>query len=685
MRVPEVLWDWTRKQLERAKDGTGKEDVRTARAIALFPPDGVPRRIIEALWYADFGERDAPATLDAYREDPDLFADTLGRLATFSLIQEDENSQLLRLHRLDRAAILKEIASDSATRIWCRRIGEALRNCPCCTPADWAMFATCPELMKACPWGSLDSAHLTKILADCPDLQDHLGIPWHRLAVEDWWKLCERDARFFDRAVQHGIPLLPYLASQDPQREKLFNLEDFNGAAWATLLAGHPELDDTCRFFGRLTKNDLLYLLSYRPEAEAYCQHREILRCAGHRQPHPWKSNLPGDGTQWGSLLSRQPDLLAEQGQWESMTPQNILSILRQAPAFAKKCPSRLLEDINGWEWTVLVLEQPEVLSIYPSHLFPRNDPVRTWNYDNGIDWAHLLKSRPELKDRCPFNTLSVETWCQLLLLDSAYKEFDPPWDQIGPEVQVNPSFQRLFELDELAAYRLPSTGKQVQRIAPACRNPAPSLALLLHAGRRLREPSSKVPALPTDAQQSDASAASLARFGFGREYFSPSAICQMLDVPSGLDFSHLDHDWTDDGKSVCYSVDLLEEVLGEVKQLSRSDTEQLLQGMKFPQTCSSNDELFSAVLVCLYPQLAESPHIDWAKFASRELCLIMLNRPTLAKCCDWSKFSGHDWAVLLAKNPEFAPKCDWSKFSEEDWAYLHADRPWMTAAPETW
>ena len=158
-----------------------------------------------------------------------------------------------------------------------------------------------------------------------------------------------------------------------------------------------------------------------------------------------------------------------------------------------------------------------------------------------------------------------------------------------------------------------------------------------------------------------------------------------MLDVPSGLDFSHLDYDWTDDGKSVCYSVDLLEEVLGEVKQQSRSDTEQLLQGMKFPQTCSSNDELFSAVLVCLYPQLAESPHIDWAKFASRELCLIMLNRPTLAKCCDWSKFSGHDWAVLLAKNPEFAPKCDWSKFSEEDWAYLHADRPWMTAAPETW
>ena len=744
-RVPEVIWAWTREKLERASGGI--MDVQLARTIALFPPDGVPLRIIEALWFSDFGRLDAQATLDAYRDDSDLFADALKRLAAFRLVQKDKSSEQLSMHRLDRAAIRKEIGADFDGCAWLERIGPALRACPCCSPDDWFMLAQAQsKLLAFCPWNLQDGRHCAEILSECPESRT-APIPWSRMTVWDWWILCSKRPEFYDKSQEFAVPASPLLAKEDPERVRHFNLDDFCGAAWADLLSNVPELAERCPF-QRLAKNDWLLLLSHRPEMLKFCLHPEILNCAGQKVANRHEEVVSyWDRARWGELLAAQPGF-ADTCDWDSLTLADVLSIFQHAPQFAQRCPKRVIERIPGHLWTKLVLKHPELLSLYPAEQFPRpwakheshpvdfdpfSDSLNLNDVDFGLDWPEVLKKNPDLEDRCPFAQLPTLVWCRLLLRNRGYRRFNPPWEQIGPLATAKIShwspfgnrrkkempFYGLLDFEELAAYRpadyVPfdkreeEIARQQQEILEWHRREdvrrelrSSNIVSFVAYQPRLSwiqeiDPAAYKPDELSEIYRRQPQIPSTLKWPPFPCAFSPffsGEVCRfLLDLPEGLDFKYtypLATQLPDGSDGECTeTADHLEDAslaLTDVPADSADLRTLALENRLTEKTKRSlGNPVECALLVCFYPQLAESPHIDWTKFAGRELCLIMLNRPTLEKYCDWSKFSGHNWAVLLAKNPEFAPKCDWSKFSEDDWAYLHADRPWMTADPATW
>lgn len=740
-RVPEVIWAWTREKLERASGGI--MDVQLVRTIALFPPDGVPLRIIEALWFSDFGRLDAQATLDAYRDDPDLFADALRRLAAFRLVQEEKSSEQLSMHRLDRAAIRKEIEADFDGCAWLERIGPALRACPCCSPDDWFMLAQAQsKLLAFCPWNLQDGRHCAEILSECPESRT-APIPWSRMTVRDWWILCSKRPEFFDKALEFAAPLSPLLAKQDPEFARHFNLDDFCGAVWADLLSSVPGLADRCPF-NRLTKNDWLLLLAHRPEMLEHCPHPEILNCAGQETGNRRNMVISHwDKAHWGDLLAARPEF-ADRCDWKSLTLDDVLSIFEHAPRFAERCPKHVVEQIAGHQWTELVLKHPELLPLYPARLFPRpwaprqSHPVDITEIiftvgfekdDQGLDWPRLLTLKPELRGQCPFEKLPVIVWCRLLLLDKAYAQFNPPWIQIVPfalkkvdcvflgKTREQRPFRNLLDYDELTRFRPADYIPVEKREEDTARRQQEIIEWNLSAdGRReLRAINivsfiSHRPRLADIRDFDPAACSSCDLYEIYRQQpqvpvilkwppkpytyhsFFPDGVCQfILDMPAGLDFEDectftMQHE---DGTTEECS-DTTDTLSDSGRYLTNTfansvDIRTLLAERRFTPAMEKvfKGPVVRAILVCYYPELAD--RADWSQFSGRELCLIMLNRPTLEKHCDWAKFTGHDWAVLLAKNPAFAPRCDWSKFTEKDWTYLHNDRPWMTDDSSTW
>lgn len=703
LRTPAVIWDWTREHLLQSDDG--KDDVRLARTIALFPADGVQDRILEAIWYSDYGRLDAQETLGTYQDDPELFLDALKRISNYSLIQYTPEEHVVRMHRLDRAAILRD-GDIAETR---QQLGHTLQTCLSMGPQDWAELAKAQsDLIDFCPIENLDGTILSQILRHMPGGALRKDFPWDKFSIVDWWLLLAAQPDFTQLAESYEIPLSPLLAKFISPSSHQLNPQDFCGAIWARILSKFPERASGCPL-ERLGKDDWLHLLAHRPEMMQLSPHPDILNVPGHRHAYrEYEQNSIWDVSEWGHCLAQQPQM-AEHCAWDRLPHDDIVAILKDAPDFAAKIPEAGLALISGPEWTEIANSHPELASLYPNELFPRKhgpgqyllDDIAEqygFNEDNGLDWAAVYKEHPEVLDYCSLEKLHPLHWCKLLLTDSSLARLNPPWEQIGLLAQKktksiwgfssNSLFAKLLDLEELAAYRsddLPTSTRQESK------NPQHSLresvcqavslskltdsrlySLEEHNIQSILKKQPQLSALFPSVSPRDQHA-----------FFLYNAATFLLDMPGALDFSYSSRECMPLENDEFTYVDVPHDSLSEActnllsgnyhADALRSIHQGELVGLAAKER---SDSTLSAVLICIYPKLADL--FDWKDFNSRELCLIMLNRPSLRAHCDWAKLSGHDWAVLLSRNPEFADVCDWAKFTVDDWTYLRDERPWM-------
>lgn len=688
LRAPTVLWDWTRNHL--AKGSEGEKDILLAEAIALFPADGIQDRILEALWYSEFDQREKNDILSLYREDSDLFYDALKRLIEYSLVQYNDEEHVIRMHRLDRAAIRAKL--NRHNRQFTTRIARALASSPCMTPKDWTYLASDPDsaLTEFCPYSNLDGENLSLVLKHRPESANGT-IPWEKLNFIHWWQLLAHRPEFLPNACDHHIPLSPLLVQCGQTFIDHFNTDDFCGSIWARLLISFPDPASSCPL-EKLNKNDWLLLLSKHPAFIERCPHRDILNTPGHRH----SSRLDGvnscwDKSEWGRCLAAQPQL-AQVCDWSKLTREDTKSILLHAPQFGDRIPARQLESLDGDDWTAVVVKHPALARLYPDTTFPRKylpgshvaheiDEAYGFTDDNGLDWAEAFKAHPVVLDHCPFDRLPVLQWCKLLLENPALASRNPPWDQIGRLVQRKTRtifFQqlsplaKLLELDQLAAYR--------NDVYDEYRADVLSKPDHLSDADIARHQHKIEPHLKDLIKGNDY--VSLIHHHSPERPYCSGAISYLLDMPEGLDFTYSDivSSMDPDGALDEFEIDGDELADAEIRMTNESVhaavVKSIDQGRLEGKLSNGCTPAFAAVLICIYPELAGL--FDWDMFSGRELCLIMLNRPSLKGYCDWSKLDGHDWAVLLARNPEFADICDWTKFTDSDRDYLQAERPWM-------
>lgn len=207
-RTPSVLWLWAKNAIAKS-DRSGK-CIKLLQTLALFPADGMSADLLEYFWYSDFGKLDPAETLTAYKEDPDLFKDDLKRIDAYSLIQKDTKLNTLRMHRLDRAAIRRDLRERKSTLR--SDVGKALHNCPrfqtdCRIWIDLSLKNS--DLMDFCPWETLQGDAITDILVICPTFKNKIK-NWDALSLDNWGILIRAQFDFANHpAFRSQYPKFP--------------------------------------------------------------------------------------------------------------------------------------------------------------------------------------------------------------------------------------------------------------------------------------------------------------------------------------------------------------------------------------------------------------------------------------------------------------------------------------------
>lgn len=718
-RTPTVLWQWTKQAIAKS-DKSGK-CIKLIQTLALFPADGMSADLLEYFWYSDFGKLDPPATLATYKEDPDLFKDDLLRIDAYSLIQKDSTSNTLRMHRLDRAAIRRDLEEcESALRT---EIGAALHICPIFPANGWVSLAQADsDLMEFCPWEILDSDNITDILIACPTLTNQFQ-HWSILNLDNWFHLIlahPEFARTPDCKPQYRVP---DILCRHPGLSDLFNLEDLNGHVWAAMLSAGSPLEKSCPW-ERLKKEDWLRLLCIRPELLKYNPHPEIFFAKTKspdlqsfyyaRDSHAIKLREEIDFSEdvgWGDLLYKQPSF-SDMCPWNAFNKYDWISIFCKTPQYANRATEKTWNNLTSREWTRILSEQP----VHFSHL---NQAIsRNLNLAGELNWAVILKNQPSLLRKVPFENLTGEQWLYLLLDHPELSNQIPHLQSIADYITKEQTWsywnkvllkQKHNVFTNLLALRPPicqlSESEQQNINHPEDENfdifdlrfkflhkydPwgifADPRELLVRKYTSLKSTSTirwnNLPVnemviahvLPNLSQFFNAKPTKMPTYGYSN--YTPLILQpdQLYYNNSGI------NEFDDEAEDHLETVEELQfnaiELVGHL--LNRASSRCDVLSSRYVKKMNG---LSWADLLCIRPDFASA--CAWEKLDGKAFCLLMINRPSLRKHCDWSKFGGLEWSVLLAENPEFVENCEanngWSKFSDEDWQYLLDERPWMS------
>ena len=694
-RTPTVLWQWTKQAIVKS-DKSGK-CIKLLQTLALFPADGMSADLLEYFWYSDFGKLDPPATLAAYKEDPDLFKDDLLRIDAYSLIQKDSTSNTLRMHRLDRAAIRRDLEENGYPLR--DEIGAALRICPIFRTLDWnTLSQSNSDLLEFCPWDVLNGKEITSILIAHPEYKDNIK-NWSILSFSRWMELILAHPEFAKHPAFRHAFYFPALLGLFPVLSDHFDLDDLNGHVWSTLLNSGTPLADACPW-ERLKKEDWLLLLRTHPEFCERNPHPEILQAKARNTDgaieflvssgaDPLRkylmhdhifTNIPNEESDyalkdtlefftkpnWGELLAKQPSL-ADKCPWNKLDRSDWISILCYAPQYAAYAQKNAYHDLTGKEWAIVIAAQPSL--------------------------AHEI----------PFDKFTPKKWYDFLISYHQPLPQDPPWSLIADYMTQHDLWYWHFpQLVRIA----PKFFSPLISLRPKGNNVDEDISAIVDRNAKLEEDydidvddrcarSYWIKANPTlksvynltnEDIESTGNPETLPHFQrFIGVHAAPKTLPCVWDRHYALQITKPNR--------LIFEFGEYDEVLLPFLWAKFSNGAISAARWTLLDCSSANDPLFAsnyknnlnglawAALLCINPSFASA--CAWEKLNGKAFCLLMINRPSLRKHCDWSKFGGLEWSVLLAENPEFVENCDandgWSTFSDEDWQYLLDERPWMS------
>ncbi|MBQ7695319.1 MAG: hypothetical protein IJT50_09380, partial [Lentisphaeria bacterium] len=378
LHLPGKLWELTRESLSECL--LGDAALRLIRLAAHFPAEGFPKSVLRRLWDAEAFPKFAGEEMTS----DEAFGFVLEMCRVYNIFQ---SADPVRIHRLDREAILRELGD--AEPEFVDAVGRALAGFPGASPALWLPLAIqMPDILPWIPDTVIDGqitdeenrivGFRAALLTVNPAYAEKCA--WEKLNGWDWAFLLRKKPRFADRC--------PW--------------EKLNSGNWADLLGAQPQFADRCPW-GSFDGLDWALLLKRQPGFAAAC---------------PWEKL---EGSDWAFLLRLQPQF-ADRCPWEKLHGSDWALLLRLQPQFADRCP---WEKLNGQDWANLLGAQPRFAAICP------------WDKLDGRDWVELLRELPRLIDRCPKEKLAGRDWGYLVAAQPRFADICP-WEKLDGLGWVN-------------------------------------------------------------------------------------------------------------------------------------------------------------------------------------------------------------------------------------------------------
>lgn len=250
-QAPGVLWrKWALPLIQNMAGGEKIE--KLVRAIAFYLPTGVPVRILEGLWYSDFGKITGRKVLDAMEDENKSFScvkTVIKRCGCGFITWDDAVNGRVMMHRLFQDAIRKDSEQESGEWIAC--IGKALASNPCMAPADWVeLLSADGTWLEFCPWGDLNGREYAEILSANPDAASKIP-DWSRISPAGWAMMLRATPKFDDDDhLKCRFALLnpADVLEKRPELESRFDFSKLMGWQWSDLIRKVPKFAEKCPF-----------------------------------------------------------------------------------------------------------------------------------------------------------------------------------------------------------------------------------------------------------------------------------------------------------------------------------------------------------------------------------------------------------------------------------------------------
>ena len=450
--LPEILWKMTRERL--LKMPLGAECVKLVEVAAFFSPEGFPRHILLHLW----------KTVVAPDLDEKKFARAFEIVRHHNLFQ---SADPVRIHRLDRAAILHKLGGEDSEIL--DSIGRSLADYLATSREIWLSLAKqFPRVFQWIPDSIVNGDFYVKLLIANPILEDRCD--WSKLNGADWVDLLEKQPQFAGKCDWSKLDGWDWrcLLEKQPQFAERCQWQYLNGQQWLYLLASQPRFAEKCPWdkleplpsyypqylnfhpekglfyhvylddWFDLLKKQKQFLIHFPWEHTTslsffneYCWIEILSIFPQFADKCPWNKL---NGRNWADLLAKQPQF-ADKCPWVKLDGGNWANLLREQPQFADKCP---WEKLDGRNWANLLREQPQFADKCP------------WEKLDGGNWASLLRGQPQFAEKCLWEKLDGENWRVLLVCQPQFAD-RCDWTKLSKH-----DLGRLLEIQPMLADRHP-------------------------------------------------------------------------------------------------------------------------------------------------------------------------------------------------------------------------------------
>ena len=647
--LPDVLWEMTRERLLRMPFGA--ECVKLVQVASFFSPEGFPQHILKHLW----------KTVVAPNLDEKKFIRVL-ELARYHGVFQSEDP--IRIHRLDREAILQSVKGES----WLQdAVGKSLATYEGMSPKDWLLLSDNLQIVSHAPTSALDV---------------HLG---------DYWKDFEWGIRF---AIRSCTYLWLKLLLKNAEYSFYLPWDRLDGDDWVKLLEERPEYGDICSW-DKLCERNWRDLLAKQPQFAACCR---LTKGEGdgigdnsiEKRQQAEYVRIGGDRDDWVNLLKKQPQSF-EGCPWEEFCGRNWADLLESQPQFAKKC---IWDKLDGSDWTSLLKSRPQFAN------------ECRWIKLNGEDWSRLLTCQPRFADGCPWELLEGSDWgsllaenqdqlfvdkCQWELLDGAdwskLLYYQPrfydkcAWAKLKSADWValllgQPQFASRCRWDEFCG----SDWVRLLSQHPSFANRCAWDKLKSEDWARLL---SMQPQFADKCPWEDIDGCDWVRILSVHPSFADKCewkrICDSGITPDAHQRPSLSEGETLSAHAgwlelVCCQPQFVDVYPWPWGNLTAQDWIWLLiHGSR------SQDEALVASSGTNDMNPLEHIVADmckWDEFDGESWCVLLRECPRFADKCNWEKLTGCDWESLLCKQPQFVDKCSWEKLTGDDWEHLLSSSP---------
>ncbi|MBQ3344200.1 MAG: ATP-binding protein [Kiritimatiellae bacterium] len=603
--LPACLWELVQNSL--AEWGLGEACIKLIKIASFFSPDGFAKHILRHLWE----ELVFPGLEDLGSKD-EVFDEVVDLAKRYNIFQSVDP---VRIHRLDRAAILQSAQSEPGLE---GTIGKSLGAYDGMSPEDWLYLAERYQLIKHTPLTMFTARPGMLVVFLYKNASFAEDCPWDMLTGRDWAWLIELGSQFADKC--------PW--------------EKLDGWDWAALLGRRPQFADRCPW-GKLNGCNWVKLLGYQPQFADRCPWEKLDAC-------DWLRLLCGDHKGSGA----QPQF-ADRCPWEKLDGREWAKLLASQPQFADRCP---WEKFDGYAWADLLSEQPQFAG---NCSWEKVKDLERWHYEDSEEqcsiWGRLLGRQPQFADRCPWEKLDGSAWAELLGLQPQFAD-RCPWEKLDGYNWTHllgraPQFSEQCRWAKLNGENCAELLERQPQLVERCQ-------FEMFTGRDwCRLLGGDEVGFSAQPQLADRCAWEKLdgydwAYLLGRQpQFADKCLWEKLNV----------NDW----------VMLLD---GDEDDFSRCTAQP-----QFAAKChfeELDDDDLEVLLDSQHQLLARYPIEDLVKLDGWDLARLLGCQPQFADKCPWEKLDGRDWGDLLAEQPQFEDRCPWEKLDGASWAYLLGRQP---------